>query len=159
MKGSRVQAEEIEIIRAADGDMEELKAIRLSDEELKEWDEDVSGQSLGSPVSEEVNCFLECGTDYGYQDMVKRSNSTGRQYAYQKLMEVSNAFTISESAANEKQLGEGGSIYYTAGTVRFDEYNLTDDEIIETYFMFRNDNPQFSGCQIVLFTEPDGWKY
>lgn len=143
LKGSKVQAEEIEIIREATGDLEELRAIRISYEEADAWEEAVPGRAADIPADEDVSCFLECGTDYGYRDMGKRSNSAGRQYAYQKLMEICNAFTISVEAANRKQMGEGGSIYYTAGTVRFDEYNLTDDEIIETYFTFRNDNPQF----------------
>ena len=29
--------------------------------------------------------FLSCGGDYGYRDMVKRSNIEGRQYLYREL--------------------------------------------------------------------------
>ncbi len=141
VKGSSVQAEEIEIVREGTGDLEQLEAIHLSDEEMEEWQEAISIQNTENRASTQANQFLRYGSSYGYQDMLKRSNGAGRQYTYRQLEELSKNFTVNQEMAVKKELN--GAVYYMAGTAYSDGYNLTDNELVETYFTFRHDNPQY----------------
>lgn len=73
--------------------------------------------------------------------MAKRSNSEGRQYIYQKMTEGCNSFTLGMLDADVKIVW--GKTFYVAFTIDISEYDLTDDEKVEAYYIFRNDNPQY----------------
>ena len=138
-----VLAEEQTIVRDADGDMEPLIAVQCTDEEF----EQLFGQTIretqrwsGSTGSEEQS-FLDCGSDYGYQDMSKRSNGAGRQHLYQQIEAACRDFTLNQNNAEVGSLN--GSDYYMANAVGISDYELTSNEMVETYYTFRNDNPQY----------------
>ena len=143
-----VQAEggeeaQVQIIREDRGDMEPLIAIKISDEQMdkirQETNATQSWYRAGNSLEEE---FLNCGSDYGYQDMAKRSSGGNRQYLYQKMEELSRAFTLGQAGATDVEL-EGGEVCYAAGSINLSGYSLNDEEKIQSYFMFRNDNPQY----------------
>lgn len=129
------------VVREADGDLEQLEAIEISDEMADEWSIAESYQDTSNETSTDVNQFLSYGSDYGYQDMTKRSNSVGRQYAYQQLAQISKEFSTSGQDAEEIDLWD--TTYFVAGEADLSDYALSGDEMIETYFTFRNDNPQY----------------
>lgn len=136
---SEVQAEApVKIIREQSGDLESWKAVELPEEVAEEWEKSQSIQYAAGDAGEEA--FLERGSDYGYQDMAKRSNGEIRQYLYEQMTQVCKAFTINgQDAAVEHEWGEE---FYVVGNVRTGT-SMTEDELAEIYFTFRNDNPQF----------------
>ena len=134
--------EKVHVVREATGDLEQLEAIEISDEEAEEWLEAEESQNEGSPRAVSSDPFLEYGSDYGYQDMKIRSNPEGRQYLYKKLLEESKVFTVDGTNAGTVETSSG-SQYAEAVTVDVGAYDLTEDEKIEVYFTFRHDNPQF----------------
>lgn len=141
-KGTEVKAEEeVRMIRAAAGDSEPLEAIGIPDEIIEEWKLPETVPYSSSRASTAADDFLEYGSDYGYQDMAKRSNAEGRQYAYQQLEEASREFTVNGRDASVQSYGTEN--FSVAGTVDLSGYGLTADEMTEIYFTFRNDNPQF----------------
>lgn len=140
MTGTEVKAEEeIQIVREATGDLEQLEAIQIPDEVIEEWEKAESSQEALNRASSAANQFLEYGSEYGYQDMAKRSHAAGRQYAYQQIEKLSRSFTVNGADAAENN--SYGS--FMAGTIDLSGYGLTGNEIVEIYFTFRNDNPQF----------------
>lgn len=133
--------EEVRIVREGTGDLEQLEGIRIPDECAEEWERAESVQDAVNRASAPANQFLEYGSDYGYQDMAKRSHAAGRQYAYQQIEKVSRNFTVSgQDAVIENYDTWSCSV---AGTIDLSGYGLTEDEMLEIYFTFRNDNPQF----------------
>lgn len=145
--GIKVHAEDMNemeyetIYRPATGDLEELKAICVPEEKLENLQVGISIQQEGY-VDEEKQTFLTLGSDYGYQDMEKRSNGENRQALYEQMY----AAAIQESTNGEdaKAASVKGSVYQVATVITgLEKYNFTQKELTETYFTFRNDNPQF----------------
>lgn len=134
--------EKVHVVREATGDLEQLEAIEISDEEAEEWLEAEESQNQESPGAVSSDPFLEYGSDYGYRDMKMRSNPEGRQYLYKKLLEESKVFTVDGTDAGTVETSSGIQ-YAEAVTVDVGDYDLTEDEKIEVYFTFRHDNPQF----------------
>lgn len=96
----------------------------------------------------EAPSFYGYGSDYGYRDMDKRSSSEERKRCYDDMRERCEMFKT--SAENI----EWSTVNYNDGTseqVHFlpevagkeYAYNLTATELIEVYYTFRNDNPQY----------------
>lgn len=141
MSGSRVKAEERILIREETGDLERLEAFYVSEEALGEWRKEKGEQNAEGEADTASNAFLEYGSDYGYRDMLKRSNGVSRQYAYQKLDELARKFTVNKE--NASGIDVGGEILQAAGIVDLEGYNLTAAEKVEVYFTFRHDNPQY----------------
>ena len=140
-----VRAEEIQVFREGSGDLEQLQGIELSEIELEEGLEKSPSSMPESPQSEEIEArypILDYGSDYGYKDMLKRSNSDARQYLYQQLEAGCRSFTVNENDAGTMTISDG-SVYSTAFDVDLSGYDLSSYEKIEVYFTFRNDNPQF----------------
>lgn len=123
------------------GSMEKYRAIEIPDETAEEWQKEERYQYSSGEIDEEIQSFLGYGSDYGYEDMAKRSNSEGRQYLYQKLEEGCSSFTAGVQDAAAKTLW--GETFYTAFVIDVSDYNLTADEKVEAYYTFRNDNPQY----------------
>lgn len=140
--GIEAKAEgEVRIIREETGGLERLEAVEIPDECIEEWQETEAVQYAQNQASSSANEFLEYSSDYGYQDMAKRSNSEARQYAYQQLKILSKNFTVNGQDAVKKEYGQ--NTYAVAGTIDLSAYQLTSDEMVEIYFTFRHDNPQF----------------
>ena len=129
------------IYRESSGSLEELSGYCLTDEEAEAILAGREAQSVRWGGSEAEQAFLTCGSDYGYQDMLKRSNSGGRRAAYRKLAQAASAFTLGREDCQTIGLSDGE--YALAGTVDIKDEGLTSEEIMETYFTFRNDNPQY----------------
>lgn len=140
---SNVQAEEqIHVIREASGGLERLEGIEISDQEAEEWLAEESSQNQQAGRSAEQYPFLEYGSDYGYQDMLLRSNAEGRRYLYQELLKGCKSFTVNGADAGIVETTSGNR-YSEAVTVDLGNYDLTANEKMEVYFTFRHDNPQF----------------
>ena len=139
-------AEEIQVFREESGDLELLQGVELSELELEEGLANLKHSTkrgaTQSEGNEEEYPILDYGSDYGYQDMTKRSNTDSRQYLYRQLESGCRAFTISESDAGTVTTS-GGSVYSAAFEVDLTGYDLSSDEKLEVYFTFRHDNPQF----------------
>lgn len=138
-------AEEIQIFREESGDLEQLQGVELSETELEGGLKNLPNSMLRDTepeVNEEEYTILDYGSDYGYRDMLKRSNSEARQYLYRQLESGCRAFTVSESDAGTVTTS-GGSVYSSAFEVDLTGYELSSDEKMEVYFIFRHDNPQF----------------
>lgn len=149
--GNNVHAEEVisvddtgireYIYREASQDMEELAGYELSDEEAQKLIELQEGRSIQWSGNTEKETFLSYGSDYGYRDMLKRSNSAGRQSAYTSIGQAAYAFTLSDTDCTSIDLS--GNRYYLAATIDVKAEQLSSTEILEVYFTFRNDNPQY----------------
>ncbi len=145
--GIKVQAEDMDemeyetIYRPATGDLEELKAICVPEEKLEDLQVGIAMQQEEA-VDDDIQTFLELGSDYGYQDMEKRSNSDGRQALYEMMYNA--AIAESESGEDAKKATVSGTEYSIVTVLNgLEEYDFTRKELMETYFTFRNDNPQF----------------
>lgn len=123
------------------GDTENYRTIEIPNQTAEEWKRAEAWPYASGDTDDRVSDFLEYGSDYGYQDMQKRSHGEGRQYLYQELKEGCDQFTGSTQDAAGKELWD--EIYYTAFTVDVSGYGLTNDEMVESYYTFRNDNPQY----------------
>lgn len=135
--------ESVRIIKEGTGNTESLIGLRISDEKAEEWiQEEESGISVQSAnISEEQNTFLECGSSYGYRDMEKRSNAANRQYLYRQIETKCRDFTLNQNNALIDDV-QGYQIC-KAAIIDLKGYALSDNEKIQVYFMFRNDNPQY----------------
>lgn len=132
------------IYRPASGDLEELKGICVPQETfdgLKVEDYSIAVQQQ-EEISEDVQAFLSCGSEYGYNDMKKRSNAESRQALYRLFYVAAEKKTLN---GEDAQLNETNNYNILALIQKLDEQgiNLTEEELFETYFTFRNDNPQF----------------
>ncbi|MDD6763730.1 MAG: hypothetical protein PUD92_08940, partial [Clostridiales bacterium] len=113
----------------------------------------------------EALSFYGYGSDYGYRDMDKRSSSEERKRCYDDMRERCEMFKT--SAENI----EWSTVNYNDGTseqVHFlpevagkeYAYNLTATELIEVYYTFRNDNPQYywlstkANRQVIQYINP-----
>lgn len=133
----------IQVVKEKSSGTEGLYAVEIPDEKA----EQIVNANQKSTTAEyyagkDEKTFLNCGGDYGYQDMKKRSNTEGRQYLYRELKKESEAFTTSNADADEYWLNDTIPIYIV-GEVNVQQYQMTTEEMVETYFTFRNDNPQF----------------
>lgn len=81
--------------------------------------------------------LFDCGTDYAYNDFAKRSNPEGRQAFYNKLLEVNRAFASDTQDVPETTNG------YIISEADISSYNLAENEIVEVYFMFKADHPEY----------------
>ena len=57
----------------------------ISDEEEKRLPKQQQASSIQWSGNTEEDVFLDCGSDYGYQDMAKRSNGENRQCVYREM--------------------------------------------------------------------------
>lgn len=141
-----VHAEEIQIFCEKNGDLEQLKGIELSETEMEEGVEYSKNSTQRDARLEENNeveySILNYGSDYGYQDMIKRSNPEARQFLYRQLESGCRKFTTSETNAGTVTTSSGKS-YPFAFEVDLAENILSSNEKLEVYFTFRHDNPQF----------------
>ncbi|MDD3363026.1 MAG: dockerin type I domain-containing protein [Hespellia sp.] len=140
--GQTVHAEEepeVTIVREATGDLEELKAIRIPDEQIEDYN--IASSYENASGSSEQNQFLTFGSRYGYEDMVNRSNTSGRQELYNQMQKICDDFTL--SGVDSTDFTMGNMNYHSAGTAMTSVNGMSDDDVIETYFTFRNDNPQY----------------
>ena len=78
----------------------------------------------------------KASTDYGYKDLAQRSNGSARQSFYNRLLSFSLDFWESDEDVTELY---GNRIILN----KFDHTGLTSDEAVETYLVFRDDNPLF----------------
>ena len=133
---------QVQIIREDRGDMEPLIAVEITDDEMDKIRQETNmAQSWYGAGDSLEESFLDCGSDYGYQDMTKRSSGSNRQYLYREMEEVSRAFTLGQAEASVIELED--DVCYAAGAIDLSGYPLSREEKIESYFMFRNDNPQY----------------
>ncbi len=140
------RAEEIQVFREESGDLEQLQGVELSEKELEEGVEKQKPgrQKRQNQLKENEGEYpiLDYGSDYGYQDMRKRSDPEARQYLYRQLESGCRAFTVSESNAGTVTT-VSGNVYPSAFEVDLTGYDLSPEEKLEVYFTFRHDNPQF----------------
>lgn len=122
-------------------EMEQEEAIRISEQEAEEWNIAEKYWNASDSETAENEEFLNYGSDYGYEDMKKRSNSAGRRYLYQQLKEKSREFSVNSANAQAKTVGS--MVCYAVAEIDVSAYAMSENEKIESYFTFRHDNPQF----------------
>ena len=76
-------------------------------------------------------------SDYGYNDLANRSNSAGRLSLYNQLYTIYSGIYSSNDTINPTDE------YYVIGEIDLDALGLTAKEAIDTYYIFRHDNPIF----------------
>ena len=134
---------QVQVVREKSSGTEGLYAVEISDEEAEQIaNANQKSTTVEYYAGKDEKAFLNCGGDYGYQDMKKRSNTEGRQYLYRELKKESEAFTTGNADAEEYMLNDTIPIYIV-GKINVQQYQMTAKEMVETYFTFRNDNPQF----------------
>lgn len=102
------------------------------------FDEDIQYDytNLYSSISSQT---VKYKNDYGYRDLVNRSNSEGRKGFYAAIESVCNEYALSDASLTEKTyFGE-----YIIATINYNAYGLTKEEAIETYVTYKYDNPQY----------------
>lgn len=140
-----VQAEDY-TIRSGTGTLEELVGIEIPEEQVEQWSVEGKSWNQQSPQLEGQYPFLDYGSDYGYQDMIKRSNGEQRQVLYRALSEACRNFTVNLADADSYRMESSGNQYSIAFTINTEELgaaDLTGYEKVEVYFIFRHDNPQY----------------
>lgn len=87
---------------------------------------------------------------YGYKDMALRSNSAARREMYKNLYEMCAEFDSSKTDILPEKVTGIGDCYIIDAI----ETGLTTDEMVETYFTFRNDFPQYYWLSNVALFAP-----
>ena len=126
------------------------------------------GQRLSAPVTRAALAVDEISTvtdfdmfanDYGYQDFSAFDNKKDRRALYQEIARIAGDFWNSSADLN--------NVYnnlYEIDSVNLAQYNLTFDEVVETYFAFKEDNPIFyylsnvvyiKGVKLYLYADAD----
>ena len=86
-----------------------------------------------------VNQINNYKNDYGYTDLSKRSNSAARQQLYIAIESVCDAYAVSNRSLSDMTTYGG----YIVGKVNFNALGLTTEEAIETYVVYKYDNPEY----------------
>ena len=84
----------------------------------------------------------KCGSRYGYDDLSNRSNSSGRKRLYEDMLAAALSFYADSSDVTLTVAAEGKQYLYIA-SFDFALLGLTSDEALETWIVFRNDNPLY----------------
>lgn len=152
------EAENEALLYLPSGGLEEIEAVELpidviedikkADEESVQSEEPVevsdtfyaANLQQNAATSAAVNAFLGCGDDYGRTAIGSRNNGAGRQILYDKMLAEASDFTTGTADAKAYQWNT--SIVY-AFLVSASGYDFTSDDLIETYYMFRHDHPEF----------------
>lgn len=87
---------------------------------------------------------------YGYKDMALRSNSAVRREMYKNLYELCLEFDASNADVSAQNVPNVGDCYIIGDI----ETRLSNDEMVETYFTFRNDFPQYYWLSNVALFAP-----
>ena len=90
----------------------------------------------GMGVPEELD---KGNTDFAYLDMENHAKGEAKQAVYQALEEIANSLW----GCYESFTPIEGENYAHLATIHTDGLDLTTDELIEVYLMFRNDHPVY----------------
>lgn len=82
----------------------------------------------------------KCVNRYGYDDLAKRSNGKERQRLYNDMLAFCIAF-YSDTSDISNEIYVSGEKYLFADRFNFAEIGLTVDEALQTWIVFRHDNP------------------
>ena len=108
---------------------------------IDDGDLDLSGLfAVPSPMLRAGRDVWNMGTSYAYNDLGTRSSGAQRQSLYRIIASVCADF-----AADMERDVTPVQGYYAVSILPLSDYglNLTVNETVETYFMFRSDNPQY----------------
>ena len=83
--------------------------------------------------------FDDYGSTYAYDALASRNNGADRQALYNDIYKLAkNFWTSTEDLSDVTDYNE-----YVIGTIDISGYNLTQTDVIETFFSFKNDHPIF----------------
>lgn len=86
----------------------------------------------------EIN-FDDYGSTYAYNALASRNNGSDRQKLYKDMYDLAkNFWTSTEDLSDVTDYNE-----YVIGTIDISGYSLTETDVIETFFSFKNDHPIF----------------
>jgi len=109
----------------------------------------------GTGLQEELD---KGNTDYGYLDMGSHANGEAKQAVYQALEEIADSLW----GCQEDLTPVDGESYALLATIHADGLDLTMEELIEVYLMFKNDHPVYyylsntvtvSGTDLLVLTD------
>lgn len=83
------------------------------------------------------NSFLDYGGDYAYNDFTKRSNTKKRQALYNDILKICQDFSADFQDVSETEYG------YIVSEINALKYNLSENEVCEVFFMFKQDHPEY----------------
>ncbi|MGM9937047.1 MAG: hypothetical protein ACI38A_06855, partial [Candidatus Ornithomonoglobus sp.] len=97
--------------------------------------------------------FYSYGSDYGYRDMEKRNNGDDRRKCYEELLQRCKWFVsyTGDVTATDIEAKDAETANTVIERVYFlpelkstaYDYDLTATELIEVYYIFRNDHPEY----------------
>ncbi len=109
---------------------------------------------LFSAAGEDDDLLDRCiGNRWGYKDMLKRSNGEMRQRLYEELDRTCRTIWYTEGELTLSMTTSGKTILFRINN----EYGLSNDEVIESYYTFLYDNPiyYYIGSNIGLYSDGD----
>ncbi len=96
--------------------------------------------------------FDDYGGTYAYEALAGCSNGTDRQALYNDIYALAKDFWSSQTdLADVTSYGE-----YVIGTIDISEYTLTETDVIETFFSFKNDHPIFYYISNTVWVNENG---
>lgn len=113
---------------------------------------------------DEQTMWKKTSTDYAYRDCALRKNGDGRQKLYTSIDNAMKSFW--NSIMNLRGTQINGNQIYVIGKVDYTAYGLTEQDAIETYYMYKNDHPlaYYSSNEIfyteryLIFSAPEYYK-
>ena len=118
---------------------EENTTIAVSDEDMKDY---VAPSSSVCFASESSESEWDVSNHFGYNYLGKLENGALMQSAYMDLYRFNESFLSNTSDFSTTSVS--GSDFYIVGSVYNSSYRaLSNNELFETYFIFKNDFPQF----------------
>ncbi|MBE5926203.1 MAG: hypothetical protein E7270_04495 [Lachnospiraceae bacterium] len=87
----------------------------------------------------EIN-FDDYGSTYAYNALASRNNGSDRQALYNDIYSLAKNFWTNTEDLTDVM---SNSDEYVIATIDISEYTLTETDVIETFFSFKNDHPIF----------------
>ncbi|MBR6046416.1 MAG: leucine-rich repeat protein [Ruminococcus sp.] len=101
--------------------------------------EQVSADTNASEMTA-TQLLAATSSTYGYKDLAKRSNGSGRQKFYNRLFNYA-AENFATSPTNVAQFTTGGKTYNYFAKIRYSDFLSSSTEAIETYTVLKYDCP------------------
>ena len=96
--------------------------------------------------------FDDYGSTYAYDALASRNNGADRQKLYTDIYNLAKDFwTSTENLTDVTDYNE-----YVIGIIDISGYNLTETDVIETFFSFKNDHPIFYYISNTVWVNENG---
>lgn len=109
---------------------------------------------IDAGINTDADFIRQCGKRYGYNYLASRSKGANRQKFYMDLYNACVSFWDQTSSLTGEtyRSSSNSTTFYIISNISFYSYGLTNDEALETYSVFKHDNPIFYFLSTTVLT-------